>query len=138
MPRAGESVLETDPSSTTRDRVGALHGPDRPAVVAELGVVVVLQDQAVDPAGPGEQGGAALGREHHPGRELVGGHDDRAHRRVGVEVADPQPVAVDAGRHDPQPGPGGGLGSLCQPGSSTATAVMPAGPQAWRRGWSRR
>jgi len=90
--------------------VGALHGPDRPAVVAELGVVVVLQDQAVDPAGPGEQGGAALGREHHPGRELVGGaHHDRAHRRVGVEVADPQPVAVDARRHDPQPGPGGGL-----------------------------
>jgi hypothetical protein len=86
-----------------------VHGPDRAAVVAELGVVVVLQDQAVDPAGPVEQGAAALRREHHPGRELVGrAHDDRAHPGIPVEVADPQPVAVDPGRRDPQPGGHGG------------------------------
>jgi hypothetical protein len=69
---------------------------DRRAVVAELGVVVVLQH----PSAPRAQGGAALGREHHAGRVLVRRRDQHrlcsaAHQRIDVE-----PLRVDRHRHE--------------------------------------
>ena len=68
----------------------ALQHADRVAVVAELGVVVVLDDEAVGVARPRDQRVAPLGGEHHAGRGLVGRrHHD--HLRAGggerVDVA---------------------------------------------------
>ena len=61
-----------------------------------LHVVVVLDDQRPALAGPGDQGAAALGRHHHPGRVVVGRRD---HHRVHVgrgQLGDDQAVPVDA------------------------------------------
>ena len=60
------------------DAVGfeALQRADRRAVVAVLGVVVVLDGEGVAVAQPGEQRGAALGGEDGAGRVLVGGGED--------------------------------------------------------------
>ena len=60
------------------DAVGleALERADRRAVVAVLGVVVVLDRERVAVAQPGEQRGAALAGEHGAGRVLVGGGED--------------------------------------------------------------
>ena len=68
------------------DPVGleALHGADRGAVVAVLGVVVVLDHERPGAPRPGEHRGAGLGREHAAGRPLVRGGEDQG---VGVQCA---------------------------------------------------
>ena len=79
-----------------------LQRADRRAVVAVLGVVVVLDDQRVVLGRPGEQLRPPLGAEHRAGRELVGGREqDRA--RVVRKLVDDDAVLVDAGRHGDQP-----------------------------------
>jgi hypothetical protein len=87
-----------------RDDVGSeeLHRPDRIAVVAELGVVVVLDHETADLTSPRHELGAPGGREHVPQRELMGRrHDDGAH--VGSrELVDDEPVGVDRDRHRPK------------------------------------
>ncbi|MFG3698722.1 hypothetical protein ACGF5C_12510 [Micromonospora sp. NPDC047620] len=55
---------------------GAQGGHRRP-VVAVLGVVVVLDDQAAGP-GPRRELAAAVAAEHHAGRELVGRGEQHA------------------------------------------------------------
>ena len=69
------------------------------SVVAVLGVVVVLDDQATGP-GPADQLPPPLGGQHHPGGELVG-RGDHHDGQPGVCSARPRP-----GRGRP-PGPGG-------------------------------
>jgi hypothetical protein len=59
----------------------ALERSDRLAVVAELRVVVVFEDQRAAVAGPGNEVGTSLRPEDGAGRELVGGGDGD-----GVEV----------------------------------------------------
>ena len=56
-----------------RDALGVepLERRERAAVVAELGVVVVLDHEPVGRARPGEQRVAPLGPHHRAGRELV-------------------------------------------------------------------
>ena len=80
------------------DAVGleALQRADRRAVVAVLGVVVVLDGKGVAVAEPGEQRGAALAGEDGAGGVLVGGREDD-----GVFVAEllhAQAVVVDRDR----------------------------------------
>ena len=87
-----------------RARARALQRADRDAVVAVLGVVVVLDDQPLR-LGPLDQRGTALGAEHRARGELVRG-GDHDHRRVGLplELLDAEPLGVDRDRHD-SPGP---------------------------------
>ena len=81
----------------------SLQGADRHAVVAKLGVVVVLDDQPLL-LGPLDQGGASLRREHRAGRELVRGSEQhRRGLRRGKHV-DAQPALVDRDRHDLEAG----------------------------------
>ena len=76
------------------------------AVVAELGVVVVLDHERVSSLGPLEQGGSALWGEDDPGRELVGGrHEYRVDVR-SVERRDVDALVVHGDRRGRQAGAG--------------------------------
>ena len=68
------------------------------ALAAELGVVVVLDDQPVAALGPLDQRGAALGAEHGAGRELVRRRHDHHVRAARAERPDVDPVRVDRDR----------------------------------------
>ena len=61
--------------------VEPLERRERAPVVAELGVVVVLDHEPVGRARPREQRVAPLGSHHRAGRELVARRDDRPRRR---------------------------------------------------------
>ena len=77
--------------------------PDRLAVVAVLGVVVVLEDQRVAILRPGDERRPPLRRQDRAGRELVSRRDDDG---VGVgagEHRDVQALVVDADRGDLEP-----------------------------------
>ena len=76
-------------------RVEALQGPDRLAVVAVLGVVVVLEHEGVAVGRPREQRGAPLGREHDAGRVLVRRGDEHRAHVAAIEGVDVEPAAVD-------------------------------------------
>ena len=81
-----------------------LQRADRLAVVAELGVVVVLDEDAVALARPGDRVAAAGRGEDDAGRGLVRrGEDGRAH--VGAGVAQPRAVRVHGHGDGAQPGP---------------------------------
>ena len=81
------------------DAVGRepLQRADRRAVVAVLGVIVVLDH---DPA-PRQQRPSPLGGEYGAGRELVRGRDEH---RVGVQRTGVDAVLVDRHAHDLEPG----------------------------------
>ena len=84
QPQAGGQGLAGGAQVDDAVRVEALEGADRLAVVAELAVVVVLQDQAAGAPGPVDGGGPPVGVQRDAGGELVGGgQQDRAHRRIG-------------------------------------------------------
>ena len=75
----------------------ALHGTDRRAVVAVLGVVVVLQHEGAGAGGPVDQGGPTRRGQDDPERELVGG---RSEHRAGGELLEPVDAqAVRVHRH---------------------------------------
>lgn len=83
----------------------ALHGADRLAVVAELAVVVVLDDHSPGVTGPLDHPGAPLRRERHPERKLVRrGQKDRAGR---ADLVHHGAAAVDRKHRQPQAGGGG-------------------------------
>jgi hypothetical protein len=65
------------------------------AVIAELGVVVVLQDGSVDFGCPCDQGMAPLGCQHHPGRPLVRRGDDDGSGAGSMERVDVEAVTAD-------------------------------------------
>ena len=77
--------------------VEALQRADGLAVVAELGVVVVLDDQAVAVRRPGEELAPALAAEHDAGGELV---RRRYERRVGGQLPDDHAVGIELARHE--------------------------------------
>ncbi len=83
-------------------RPQALERADRRAVVAVLGVVVVLDDQRVPLLGPAQQRGPPLGAEHDARRELVRGRDEHG---AGVvrERVDHDALRVDRHRHGLEP-----------------------------------
>ena len=54
----------------------SLDRADRRAVVAVIGVVVVLDDQGAGALRPGDDRGAGVRREDRAGRPLVGGGED--------------------------------------------------------------
>jgi hypothetical protein len=72
--------------------VESLDRPDRFAVVAELGVVVVLDDERITLARPVEQLAASGAAHDDPGRELMGRGDENG---VRVESVEAKPFAVD-------------------------------------------
>jgi hypothetical protein len=82
----------------------ALERPDRLAVVAELGVVVVLDDGPPAALGPVDEGGPPLGRKHRAGRVLVDRGDDHRPGVRGDEPVDPETVVVDGDRPPFEPG----------------------------------
>ena len=92
-----------------RPRVGdqlgreALHGADGRAVVAVLGVVVVLQHDRAAAGGPLDQRRAPLRRQHHAERELVGRRGEGRVRRERLEHVHAQAVPVHRHGHDLQP-----------------------------------
>ena len=78
-PQRGRERLGDRADVRDEVRPQPLQRADRRAVVAVLGVVVVLDDQHVVLGRPGEQLRPPLGAEHRAGRELVGGREqDRA------------------------------------------------------------
>ena len=88
------------------DPVGieALERSDGRAVVAVLGVVVVLDRDRAGLAHPGQQGRSPLGGERNAGGVLVGG---RQHDRLGVgelEFVDPCSGFVDSDQNRLQAG----------------------------------
>ena len=104
------------------DAVGRepLQRPDRRAVVAVLGVVVVLDH---DPA-PRQQRPPPLGREHRAGRELVRGRDEH---RVGVERRPARsPCSSTGSPTTSRPAERIVAHASSSDGSSTATARRPA------------
>ena len=99
----GASVLLA--GSGVDDLVGcqALDRPDGLAVVAVLGVVVVLEDQPVPALRPGHERGTPLRGQDGPGREVVGGREDDG---VGIgpgEGLDDDPLVIDRDRNDLEP-----------------------------------
>ena len=94
---AGRAGVDDAVRAETLDRA------DRFAVVAELGVVVVLDDRPAAALGPGQERRPPLRREDAAGRVLVrGGHDDGIDIG-GVEQVDAQPRLVDRDLDDLQP-----------------------------------
>ncbi len=87
------------------DRVGcqALQAAGRPAVVTQLGVVVVLEDQGAAVAGPGDQAAAPARLQHGPERQRVGGGDDHRVGRHRGQGGDVDAVVVDRHRHHLEP-----------------------------------
>ncbi len=79
---------------------------DRLAVVAELRVVVVLDDQRARPRRPVREGRPAIGRQHPARRVLVGGRDDDAVDVEALQEIDPQAVLVDGDAHRVEAGRG--------------------------------
>ena len=94
--------------AAVHDAIGgeALQRADRAAVVAELGVEVVLHHVAVDGARPLDQLVAAARRQRHTARALVGRGDDGDPGRGGAQPLDDEPVPVDRHRLDRYPGAG--------------------------------
>lgn len=88
--------------------VEVLQGADRLAVVAELAVVVVLQDPAAGAPSPVDDGRAPLGMQGHAERELVRGREEHGPRAAagGAQVGRAGAVRVDRERRGAQPGPG--------------------------------
>jgi hypothetical protein len=84
--------------------VESLDRADRGAVVAELRVVVVLDDQAPGPRRPLHERGAARWRHHHPGRELVGGADHDRVRTEGGQPGRAQAIVVNRASGQGEPG----------------------------------
>ena len=99
-----------------------LQRADGCAVVAVLGVVVVLEDQPV----PFEQPCAARRAEHDPGRELVRGRDQHDPRAAALEGGDVEAFVVDRHRRRaPARRPRAARWTGSVPGSSSAIRVMP-------------
>ena len=83
MPERGREGLARRAGVDDPVGVEALERSDGRAVVAVLGVVVVLDCDRVARAQPGQQGRSSLAGEHDAGGVLVGG---RQHDGVGVGV----------------------------------------------------
>ena len=81
---------------------GGLQRGHRGSVVAVLGVVVVLDDHRVGRDGPVQQLAAALRGQHHPGRELMRGRQQRGPQAAVRQVAGLQSVLVDRDRRGGQ------------------------------------
>ena len=95
----------------------ALDRAHRLPVVAELGVVVVLDDETVHSVRPLDQRVSSLGRQHHPGRRLVGRASPRRPapacgrappRRDRARRRGPAPPAYRCGGRSPRGRPGRG------------------------------
>ena len=97
--RPGASVFDTEPAYSTRSGASPCSAPDRRAVVAVLGVVVVLEHERVRRGGPLGEQRAAGGGEDDAERELVRrGDHHRVERPVRAEPLDAQPLLVDLDR----------------------------------------
>ena len=95
QPQAGCQALAGRPGVDDVLRAERLHGADRLAVVAELAVVVVLDDQPAGPRGPFDRLASPAGGERHAERELV--RRGEQHRRPRPEPAAYQSPSGSAG-----------------------------------------
>lgn len=111
-----------------------LHRRQRRAVVAELGVIVILDDQATCLRRPCEKPRPACGRKRDARRGLVrGGHQHRpdpvsAGARP-LEVLDPRPLPVHLQRCEPGPLAGDDLPVLRKARVLDRNARAPEGPR---------
>ena len=83
-----------------------LQRPDGSAVVAVLGVVVVLDRHRAVRAQPVHEGQPPLAAEHDTGRLLMGGSDDHGVRRQPGELVHAEAVRIDADRNRLEAGAG--------------------------------
>ena len=130
-PEPGREGLAGGPGVGDPVGIEALHRADRGAVVAVLGVVVVLEHQRAGSLRPGEHRGARLRGEHAAGRPLVRRGEDQD---VGVEVGqrvDAHAVVADRHADHVQARARCAIGRASSEadGSSTATVLAPAGGQ---------
>ena len=79
------------------DTVGTqrLQGADRLAVVAELAVVVVVEDVTVGALGPLDDRGAPRRMQRHPVRVVVGGGEEHGGHVEVVELGHHRAVLVE-------------------------------------------
>jgi hypothetical protein len=83
--------------------IDALQAPDGVPVVAELGVIVVFDHDPVDVAGPVDEGGPAVRRQHDSRRVLVGGGDQHDPGLGPGERRDVDAVGVHGDGHEVDP-----------------------------------
>jgi hypothetical protein len=84
-------------------RIDALQATDGVPVVAELGVVVVFDHEAVDVAGPLDERRPTGRRQHHARRILMGGRDQHDPGPRAGEGRDVDALAVDRDGHEVEP-----------------------------------
>ena len=134
QPQARRQRLADRPAVGDQLRREPLDRAHRGAVVAVLGVVVVLDDDSAGACGPVDQRGAALRREHHAERELVRRRDERGVRGERLEHVHAQPGVVHRHRHDLQPVRGqllaaGRVRRVLHPDAAPAAGDQGAGEQ---------
>ena len=106
-PQAGGQRLAHRAEVDDPLRVEALERADGLTVVAELPVVVVLQDQAAGGAGPVDDRRAPVRVQRDPGRVLMSRRQQHGADAVHPgQVLDPRAALVDVERRDAQPGVG--------------------------------
>ena len=94
--------------------VEALHRTDRGAVIAELGVVVVLDDQPVVAARPGDELVAASRGQDRARRELMGGRNDDCRPAPARQLVRHEAIPIDRDGSHREPGRSNGLPLLGQ------------------------
>ena len=94
----GEDVLGSE----------ALDDADGLTVVAELGIVVILDDPAAVAAGPVDQSVSAVGGQHDARGPLMGGREKHSVGAATVQDVDIKAVVVDRNRDEVGAGPSGG------------------------------
>jgi hypothetical protein len=85
----------------------ALYLPDRLPIIAELGIVVVLNDRRAALLRPPEESEPPLGSQNNPGRRLMRGREHYSPRNCGAERINVYPMLVDRNRDSFQSRPGG-------------------------------
>ena len=123
---AGARRLLAEPMCATRSGASPCSAPTGVAVVAQLRVVVVLDDQRVLVLGPLEQRARRSERQHDAGRELVGRRDDdRPRTPTAASSSTSSPCSSTAIPTGSSPA-ASAISRCCgQPGSSTAIRSSP-------------
>ena len=113
------------PSRCTATRSGASPCSAPDPLVAQLGVVVILDDQPVAPLGPFDQRRAALALSTAPVGNWWAGVTTTAAAPTLAQRLTSMPLIVDGDRHDRQPGLLDDQPLAVPAGSSSATSAMP-------------
>ena len=113
-------------------RVETLHRTNRLAVVAELTVVVVLDDPTIAPSRPLDERDSPCRRHRHSEGILVRGRHERRTRSSAVEDVDSQSVVIDRNPRDRKAGTCAELGMEGERGVFDRDRVETGGAQRLR------